>query len=65
MDKVSKCRSLSSQEHRMTVGEYIRKKAIIAVLDEVMMDYGHMGDIRLIRNKIANELKQAEYGKQY
>ena len=49
----------------MTAGEYIRKKAIIAVLDEVMMDYGHMGDIRLIRNKIANELKQAEYGKQY
>ena len=31
-----------SLEGRMSRGEYIRKKAIVAILDEVMNEYGTM-----------------------
>ena len=30
-----------SLEGRMSRGDYIRKKAIVAILDEVMNEYGH------------------------
>lgn len=50
-----------SLEGRMSRGEYIRKKAIVAIFDEVMNEYGHDVNIYLVRNKIVNELKATEY----